>query len=368
MDSKSPKPQVAQHKGRRIISRALKVLIPLMVSAALTLWMFHKIDFDNVVKIIHQGADYRFILLMCVFVILSYIIRGIRWGMQLRAAGIPRMPWLAESVSIFGAYALNLVIPYLGEAWRCVYVSRRENCKLSTVVGTDIGDRISDAIVIAFLILLTLFVAEPAIHRFIEHYSVGESVNRLIDNGALWATLAAVIVIVTAVCILLRNKPFMQGVFTSVRRIWQGFAVLFHMPGIGLYIVYTFGIWICYFMQTYICFFAFDFTRDLIADPHMAYGLIPGLVVFVFGSISIAVPSNGGLGAWNIAVMFALMLYGVKSDQAAAYSLICWSFQAITEALAGIFSLFYIQWSHRHRKSALERGLRAVSTHRFPSP
>lgn len=348
MDDPSTNQQGRQHKVRKILGYVLKVLIPLAVSAVLVLWMFHEIDFYNVVKIIRHGVGYRFIIVMCVFVILSYIIRGIRWGMQLRAAGVPRMPWLAESVSIFGAYALNLVFPYLGEAWRCVYVSRRENCKLSTVVGTDIGDRISDAIVIAFLILLTLFIAEPSIHRFIDHYSLGETIDRLVKNDDMWIAIASVVIFVTLVCISLRHKPFMQGIFTSAYRIWQGFAVLFHMPGIGLYIVYTFGIWICYFMQTYVCFFAFDFTIDLLTDPQLAYGLIPGLVVFVFGSISIALPSNGGLGAWNIAVMFALMLYGVKSDQAAAYSLICWSFQAITEVLAGIFSMFYIQWSHHH--------------------
>lgn len=343
--------QSDRHALRHAAVSVLKVLIPLAISVFLIIWMLHKVDFNHVVAIMRQGVDYRYVLIMCVFVILSYIIRGIRWGMQLRAAGVPRMPWLAESVAIFGAYALNLVFPYLGEAWRCLYVSRRENCKLSTVVGTDIGDRASDAVVIGLLILLTLGVASPAIHRFIDHYSVGETLSRMLSDGSLWIIAGAVCVVVVVACLLLRDKKFMQGVFTSVRRIWQGFAVLFHMPGIGRYIVLTVGIWLCYFMQTYVCFFAFDFTRQLIFSPDMAWGLLPGLVVFVFGSISIAVPSNGGLGAWNIAVMFALMLYGVSSDQAAAYSLVCWSFQAVAQIVAGIFSMFYIQWSRHHTQS-----------------
>lgn len=349
--SDSDSPHKSPSEARRvadIFAKVLKFALPLTVSAGLVVWMFHKIDFNHVVGIMRDGVDYRFILVMCLLEILSFIIRGIRWGIQLRAAGIPRMPWLAESVSIFGAYSLNLLFPYLGEAWRCLYVSRRQKCKLSTVVGTDFGDRISDAIVILFLILLTLWVADPAIHRFMSHYSIGEKFNRILSDGSLWISLAAVIAVIAAACFLLRRRKFMQGVFTSARRIWQGFAVLFHMQGIGLYIVLTFGIWICYFLETYMCFFAFGFTRQLISNPDMAYGLIPGLVVFVFGSISIAVPSNGGLGAWNIAVMFALMLYGVSSDQAAAYSIVCWSFLAVTEIAVGIFSMFYIQWDRRH--------------------
>lgn len=84
----------------------------------------------------------------------------------------------------------------------------------------------------------------------------------------------------------------------------------------------------------------------------MMWGLIPGLVVFVFGSISIAVPSNGGLGPWNIAVMFALSLYGVGNSEGAAFSLVCWSFQAITQVAAGLFSIGYMQWDRKRRRVA----------------
>ena len=103
--------------------------------------------------------------MMCVTVV-SHIIRGIRWGIQLRAAGVARMPVIAESVSIFGAYALNLLFPFLGEAWRCVYVSRRQGCKLATVVGTDIGDRSADGIMIALISAAAMIVAHPAMERF----------------------------------------------------------------------------------------------------------------------------------------------------------------------------------------------------------
>ena len=78
-----------------------------------------------------------------------------------------------------------------------------------------------------------------------------------------------------------------------------------------------------------------------------AYGLIPGLVVFVFGSFSIAVPSNGGLGPWNLAVMFALSLYGIPETEGTAYSIAVWGSQAATYVALGIFSAAYIIWSKR---------------------
>lgn len=126
---------------------------------------------------------------------------------------------------------------------------------------------------------------------------------------------------------------------------WIGFRVLFFMKGRWNYLWLTIAIWVCYYLETYLCFYAFPFTQDLINLPDSCHGIIPGLVVFVFGSLSMAVPSNGGLGPWNVAVMYALMLYGVGKTDAAAYSLVVWGFQAIMIIALGIFSAIYIMAS-----------------------
>ncbi|MCM1355346.1 MAG: flippase-like domain-containing protein [Staphylococcus sp.] len=332
--------------------RVLKYVLPLAISVGLIVWLLHKVNIHQVEEIIKQGVDYRYIFLMMAITVLSHIIRGIRWGIQLRAAGIPRIPAVAESVSIFGAYALNLVFPFLGEAWRCVYISKREDCKLSTVVGTDLGDRASDGIMILLLLIVTLFVARPEMDKFLDRYPIGEAIDRVATGDTLWIWLAAVVVVVAVGEYFFRDTKFVSGINASAMRIWNGFKVLFHMKGTGLYIVLTFGIWICYFFETYVCFFAFPFTRELITGDGYYLGLIPGLVVFVFGSCSMGVPSNGGLGPWNLAVMFALSLFGISDSDGTAYSIVCWSFQTIILIASGIFAAFYIMISRR----SLRRG------------
>lgn len=331
----------------RDAAKVLKVLIPVGVSAALVLWLFHKVDFAEIRTVVRQGVDYRYIFLMMAITVLSHVIRGIRWGIQLRAAGIPRIPVIAESVSIWGAYALNLLFPFLGEAWRCVYISRREGCKLSTVVGTDIGDRASDGLMIGLLMLLMFMVARPEFDRFLDRYPVGEAMDRFLSDGDLWLGLFMFVILLIGLDRIFRKKPLVHSFNASVRRIWSGFSVLFHMKGTGLYILLTLGIWTCYYLETYVCFFAFPFTRTLLEND---MGLVAGLVVFVFGSCSMIVPSNGGLGPWNIAVMFALGLFGISQSDGAAYSLVCWSFQAVVLIASGVFSAFYIMFSRRRHK------------------
>ena len=339
-------------KRRDVWRKVLRYTLPLVVSAGLVLWLLHKVDYHKVLAVVREGCDFRWIAAMMVITTLSHIIRGIRWGIQLRAAGIPRMPVVAESVSIFGAYALNLVVSYLGEAWRCIYVSRREDAHLTTVVGTDLGDRISDAIVVALLVVLALVVAHPAMMHFLERYHVVRDLHRIASDPMVWIVLAAVVAAVWGVFYFCRKQEWMEKMRGGIRKIWDGFRVLFHMKGIGEYIVLTLGIWLCYFMETYCCFYAFPFTRELIHTPGLAWGLIPGLVVFVFGSCSIAIPSNGGLGPWNIAVMFALSLYGVSTTDGVAYSFTVWSFQTLMLIILGLFSAGYIAFEHHKERAA----------------
>lgn len=351
-----------RHDIFAVISRVLKYLIPVLVSGGLIIWLFHKVNIHQVESIIRQGVDWRYIAAMMAITVLSHIIRGIRWGIQLRAAGIPRIPATAESVSIFGAYALNLVFPFLGEAWRCVYITRREGCKLSTVVGTDLGDRASDGIMILLIMILTVIVAHPAIDRFLDRYPLGEAIDRYTTDGVLWVVIAVALALLIAGDYFFRDTKFVKGVNASIMRMWQGFSVLFHMKGTGLYLILTLGIWVCYFFETYVCFFAFPFTRELVTNSPYTLGLVPGLVVFVFGSCSMAVPSNGGLGPWNIAVMFALSLFGISNSDGAAYSIVCWSFQAIILVASGIFGAFYIMINHKAVKRQLAARRAAQTT------
>lgn len=361
------RPKSLKHEAEDLGERTLRILfryvLPTVISVALIVWLFHKVDVHKMMAIIRSGCDFKYIALMMVITTLSHMIRGVRWGIQLRAVGIPRMPVIAESVSIFGAYALNLVFPRLGEVWRCVYVSHRQDCSLMKVVGTDVGDRASDAVVVALLTALALIVAHPALENFMTHYAVGRYITDIVSNPWVWVITVAVIVAVWAIIRYGQDDSSrLASVAKGLRNIWAGFKVLFTMNEIGLYVVYTLGIWTCYFLETYVCFFAFPFTRELITAPGLAWGLIPGLVAFVFGSFSMAIPSNGGLGPWNLAVTFALSLYGINETDGAAFSMVMWSCQAAMLVALGLFSTGYIMVSRDRRREEADEHTEAEPT------
>ncbi|MBD5204038.1 MAG: flippase-like domain-containing protein [Bacteroidales bacterium] len=331
---------------KQILKDILHTVIPAIVSVILVAWLFHKVDIKTVIFTLKAGCDYWWLLLMILVLVLSRSVRGVRWGLQLRAAGVPRMPKFAEMVSIYGAYALNLVFTGVGEAWRCIYVARRQKASLSTVIGTDLGDRISDAIVIVCLVVCTLFVARPALDRFFDHYPLGRELSAIFTSP--WFLMGLIIIIggILWLGFTHSDNRTVDKIKTECSRLWVGFKVLFTMPHQFEYWGMTLLIWIFYFLMTYLCFFAFPFTKALVT-PEMAYGLLPGLVVFVFGSLSIAVPATGGLGPWNIAVIFALTLYGVDQADAATYSMVVWAFQTIAQILLGVVAAIYVAISRR---------------------
>lgn len=333
---------------KKWVKDILKVVLTLACSVLLVIWMFQKVDFHDVMHIITDG-DVRFGWMIAVVpvVILSHVIRGYRWGIQLKAAGLGDIPGLTLACSIFGAYALNLIIPYAGEAWRIVWMARRRKAPVSTVLGTDIGDRGSDAIVVMILLLLATIVGHPFIMAFLHHYPVGDRIISIVSNPWLWIATVICVGSTAALIIRFRNTKWIASFLLGLKRTWTGFRILFTMKGRGLYLILTLGIWLCYYMETYLAFFAFPFTRELITENGMVLGLLPALISFVFSSMSMLIPSNGGLGPWNLAVMFALSLFGISDTEGTAFSMLLWVTTSLTLVALGLFTIGYVLLSHK---------------------
>lgn len=323
-------------------------LLPLALTVLLVSYMFRKVNFSEMMSLISHGVDYWWILFAMGISVFSHIARAARWRLQLRALGY-RPPFMALCCSIFGTYALNLLFPRLGEVWRCTYISRLERAPFSTVVGSMVADRAADMITVALLTLLTFIVATPALEAFLNKYPVGQDIVAMAYNPLFWIGIAATVVIIWAVFHFGRNYGPVAKTRKWLAQMWQGFAVVLKMKGRWGFILWTLVIWGCYYFQLYVALFAFPFTRDLVR-PDLAMGLTPCLVAFVLSSIGMAIPSNGGLGPWNIAVMFGLAVYGISDAQGTAFSMLQWSGQTVMLIILGIFTMIYITLSRNDRK------------------
>lgn len=333
---------------KKIMSYVVRWLLPLALTILLVSYMFKKVNFSDMWEIVTHGVDYWWILAAMVISVFSHIFRALRWQIQLRSLGI-RPPLMALICSIFGTYALNLVFPRLGEIWRCSYIAGREHKPFTTVVGSMVADRLSDTLIVLLLTLLTFLVATPAIEAFLVKYPIGAGLVDTFKNPWTWTVVFGGVALVWAIFTLGRNLGPVAKTRQWIGEMWKGFASIATMDGKWKFIGYTLCIWGCYYVQLYVAFFAFPFTRELCSEPGLAFGLTPCLVAFVLSSIGMAVPSNGGLGPWNIAVMFGLAVYGISDAQGTAFSMLQWSGQTVMLILLGIYTMVYISVSGRKK-------------------
>ncbi|MCM1337771.1 MAG: flippase-like domain-containing protein [Candidatus Amulumruptor caecigallinarius] len=292
-------------KKNGVLKSLLQFGVPLIVTVGLCWLLFTGINFDEMVRIIRTYCNFWWIGAAWVVAILSHVARAMRWRIQLQALGV-NAPLFVLVLSIFGTYAVNLVFPRLGEVWRTGYVAQRQKASFTTVFGSMVADRLADTVTVFLLTLVTFLLASRELMLYLgQNPDLYNDVKATVTNPWLWTAIGAVIIGIWLVFTRMSSNKAVQKVRSLWHGLWEGFAVIVKMPGKGRWLLLTLAIWGCYFFQLYLAFFSFDFTTQVVHD----YGVLAVLVVFVLSSLSMAVPSNGGIGPWQWSVIFGLSLY-----------------------------------------------------------
>ncbi len=319
----------------------LKYGIPLVITVGLCYLLLTDIDFGQMARIIRTECNFRWIAAALALSVVSHIVRALRWQIQLHALNV-RPPLWNTILSIFGTYAVNLVFPRLGEFWRTGYIARIQRAPFATVFGSMVADRLADTVMVLLLAVATFFLAGPQLMSYLnQDPGRYERLQALASSPWLWCGLIGLVAVGTLLFIRFRNSAPMQKITGICRGLWEGFAVVAAMPGRGWWLLLTLATWACYFFQLYLAFFAFPLT----AQVAHTYGITAVLVCFVLSSISMGVPSNGGIGPWQWAVIFGLSLYtvpGLTKEYAATFANLVMGTQTLLLIILGIFTFICV--------------------------
>lgn len=318
------------------IQKLIKLLLPLAFGFGIVWFILQKVDTRQLVDTIQSGISWTWVIISWALALLANVFRGIRWRQQLRTVGID--PSLHDmSVSFFGNYGMNLVFPRLGEVWRCNYIANSSDKPFSTVAGTILSERLCDILsMLVYLVLCMIFESHVLIRFFF-----GDEEGNKIDvetSYSLWVWMIGIVAVCLLVWFLLNRyckdwAPY-RYVCDVLRNVWVGFRSLKDLPNIWSYIGWSMLIWFFYFLNTLTQFYFFDFTTHL--------GLNACLAVFVMGSLAQILPIQGGLGAWQIMVIFALMLYGISESDAGIFSVVAWTLEQLFVLVMGLYALIYV--------------------------
>lgn len=301
--------------GGSLWGKLLKFGVPLAISVALCVMLFRNVDMAEMMRIIREDCDFRYIGLSVLIGIIPIIVRAQRWGIQLRAIDV-NPPFRILFYSIFGTYAFNIVFPRLGEVWRSGYIAYRQDAPFSEVFGSMVADRMADTITVALLTLVTCIFASGPFVKFVAAYPQAyNAISSLLSSPWFWAACAALCLGFWALMKYGKSGPI-RKVRNFVKGLWDGFAAIVKMKGKGRWLLLTAILWTCYFTQMWVAFYAFPFTRGLIAEN----GIMVVFICYMLSTISMGIPSNGGIGPYQTAVLFGMQLFGPAAVMASASS------------------------------------------------
>ncbi len=312
----------------------LKFSIPLILGLGLLRYLYKGIDINELKEVLDSGVDWKWILISLFFAIVSHVLRAFRWRLQLLPIGVdlPR-PVLVNS--IFGTYAINLLLPRLGEVWRCNFISKRSKASFSTILGSLVSERLFDLLSV-FLILVTAFY----IHRhffieFLHEHLFSREIAYLMPWLIAFIGILILISIFLYICReKLLNTSFALKIKSTLGNIKEGVMTIMKMDKKILYLIYTIAIWVFYFLNFYVCLWAFDFTSHI--------GVSGGLILFAMGSLAVIAPVQGGTGPWHFMIIATLVYLGVASSSAAIFALVVHAIQQIFVLILGLYAFISI--------------------------
>lgn len=345
--------QVAKGKNG-ILGKILKFAIPLVVSVGLFVVMFRDIDFNEMMAVIRSDCDFRWIALALALSIAPMFFRAMRWRIQLKAIGVTS-PLHLLVFSIFGTYAVNLVFPRLGEVWRCGFVAYRRDAQFSAVFGSMVADRFADLLTVLILTLLTFVIAHEPIIDFVRTYPQAyNAILAILTSPFTWIALVAALALAWWLLTHSRNSGILK-IKAFLLGLWKGFAALASMQQKGRWLLLTVALWGCYFLQLVIQFNAFPMTQQMLHQ----HGLLVPLVCFVLTSISMGIPSYGGIGPYQTTMLFGLGLFipsGMNHTafltQGAAFGNLIIAMQTALTILLGLITFAWIALNRRHTTPA----------------
>ncbi|ASB48946.1 lysylphosphatidylglycerol synthase transmembrane domain-containing protein [Alkalitalea saponilacus] len=313
--------------------KALQFVFFLLLGLGILWWLYKDQDPEELMNALQKEVNYFWIAAMIFIAFLSNLSRTIRW--QMLVAPVDRRPGFINTfLALMIGYIANLAIPRMGELSRCAVLSRYENISFSRLVGTVVTERILDLIMLIISFSLVLVLEFGLLRRMLAGMIDISAFKRYFLTPAPYIFIFLLFMSFW----FFRKKIKASGLFFRIQTLWEkfregllSFRKVIHKPW---FIIHTLLIFFFYFLMMYISFQAFPATQHL--------SLLAGLTVFVFGTLGMVAPVQGGIGPWHFMVITALVGYHVPTSQAAVFALVTHGAFNLMVVVCGLISLLVL--------------------------
>lgn len=319
-------------------AQGLQFLLFLLIGALILWWLYRDQDPAELLRALKEDVNYFWIVAALMAGLFSHIVRTLRWQMMI--APLEKHPRFANTfLALMIGYLANLAIPRMGEVSRCAVLSKHENLSFTRLLGTVVAERILD--ILSMLVSLLLVV--------ILQWGVLKGIaGNSFDFSRLYQSLATpgpwvALFLVGAALWFFRKTIRASRFFFKLKDLWmkfkEGFLSFRRVENKARFVFHTLLIFVLYFAMMYLNFFAFPYTAHL--SP------LASLTVFVFGTLAMVAPVQGGIGPWHFMVITALLAYGIEAGQAGIFALVVHGALNLMILVFGLLSLLVLPFVNK---------------------
>ncbi|MCA1757212.1 MAG: flippase-like domain-containing protein [Bacteroidales bacterium] len=331
------------------ISRVSKVLFFILLSLFFLYLAFRKVEFREITDAL-VSANYSWLLLSFLFTMLAFFSRARRWVLMIRPLGY--RPGLINTYhSMMTGYLVNFALPRAGEVSKCIALGRKENIPVNRLIGTVIVERTFDLLSLIIILIITLMLPETLMATFINQNIIDplriKAASSLNISSLIVIVILSTILLGTFLVILFRKKLSHSRVVDKtggfLRGIADGLRSFYAMENKPEFIFHTIFMWANYAMMAWVIVFMTPATSFL--------KLSDSLFLLVTGSLGMAAPVQGGIGAYHwIMSRGLLFVYDIPLSDGLVYATLAHESQLILIALLGAFSFYRLFGSTRGLK------------------
>ena len=308
---------------------AFKLILGLAVGAVFFYFAVRNVDFDQALQALVK-TDYRWIMVSAAVLMLAHVLRAVRWRYFLAPVKVVGGGSLLTALLI--GYSANTFMPaHLGEFLRAFVIAKKKNLSASAVFASIVVERIVDVVS-----LITVMAVVVIVHPFPAWV---ETSGIIMLAGAL--LLFALLIACkrceerTAGWVRVLVKPLPLRIGRRLESLSANFlAGLMPLKTAGHYAaaaILSIAIWLCYAGMNYTCLEAFS----LVTSRHLPWYV--GLVVLVFTTISVVIPSTPGyVGTYHYLCQLSLVMFGVSTSEALSFAVIAHLVNVVPVSLAGL--------------------------------
>lgn len=335
-----------KNKNSFLSKRSVSILFSLLLTIIFLYIAFHDVNVKDVLEVVSRASIF-WIIILIISSLLSHYIRAYRWKIILSSVKPD-----AAMKNLFGSlmvgYAVNCVVPRLGEIARAVLVGRWENLSRSSMFGAIILERIIDVLFLCLAILVSALIWSEDLYFKLPWL-----------RTSLYFSLIGIFVVIIFLFLLIYYKEkFYRVVLNIIRKISEKLAIkaahIFEMliegfkslRGTRNYIL-TFLLSILimslYAFSAYVGFFTLGMNVIKPVSYQMAW------IIMAISGIGVIIPTPNGTGSYHTLVKTALvMLFGFSEVISLSYAFLTHFVSYVLLIFSGIISFLLLNKKHEN--------------------